>query len=112
MAVTITPINPGTGAGPARNQSYYAGAGRRKNRFNIATDNSYPTGGYALTPQQMGMGTQIDYLDIVNEAITIWGSFWNRATQKLQLYVLSTGAEVANAVNVSTFSCDVVVEGL
>ncbi len=111
MALTIAPINPGTGGGPPRAQDYTAG-GRRKSRFNIAMDASYPTGGYAVTPQQVGMGEQIDYLDIVNENLNAWTAIWNRGTQKIQLVVMSTGAEVAAAVNVSTFNCDVAVEGL
>lgn len=109
--LTITPIVPGTGAGLNRPPDITAG-GRRKYRFNIAMDNNYPTGGYAITPANLNFAEQIDFLDIVNENINAWSAIWNRATQKIQLVVMSTGAEVANATDVHTFNCDVAVEGL
>jgi|SRR5690348_9685453 len=84
---------------------------RGAGRFTIAGDNSYPTGGYAIAPGDVGLGFQIDALDIVNCSVCPWRPFWNRATGKLQLVVMSTGAEVANAVNVTTFNCDVIAEG-
>lgn len=110
MAKTVARIAPGGAVGVAVVQQHTTD--RSRIRAAITADVSYPTGGYPITPQDLGFGRQIDYLDIVNEGISVWGSSWNRATQKLQLYVLSTGAEVANAVDVHTFSCDVVAEGL
>src|SRR5690348_12078063 len=102
MAKTVTGINPGGAIGPLFGK---VPGDRKRVRANIAGDAAYPTGGYPVAPADLGFAGQIDYLDIVNEAITIWGAFWNRAAQKLQLYVLSTGAEVANGVDVHTFSC-------
>ena len=108
MAKTVTPLSAGGGTNP--NPGAVPGNRVRK-RFNIAGDASYPTGGYAVAPSDVGLMYQIDYLDIVNEAITIWTAFWNRATQKMQFYVMSSGAEVGNGVDVHTMSADVVVEG-
>lgn len=110
MAKTVTTISPGSGGGPVRNAQFTMD--RKRNRVNIAGDAAYPTGGYAVAPADVGLAQQIDFLDITNEAITIWTSFWNRATQKLQFYVMSTGAEVGNGVDVHTMSVDAIVEGI
>jgi len=110
MAKSVARIAPGGATGVVVIQQHTTD--RTRIRAAITGDTSYPTGGYPITPQDLGLGRQIDFLDIVNESVAIWGSSWNRATQKLQLYVLSTGAEVAAAVNVSTFTCDIVAEGL
>ena len=107
--LTITVIAPGTGTGLPRNQAITND--RPRNRFTLAADNSYPTGGYAITPAQLGFASQIDYLDIVNENISAWSASWNKATQKLQFLGMSTGAEVANNTNLAGATCDVIAEG-
>lgn len=69
----------------------------------ITFDTSYPTGGYSLTPALCGMY----YLNhVLTNGITEAGRGCvpirqSDGTWKLKLYVTSTGAEVANAVDVS-----------
>lgn len=110
MAKTISFLAPGGGTNPVPLGK--VPGDRKAIRFNFAADNSYPTGGYPIAPSDIGFASQIDYIDVVNENVTAFGAFWNRATQKMQLVVYSTGAEVANAVNVAAFNCDCRAEGL
>lgn len=73
----------------------------------ILGDASYPTGGYTMTPSIFGMtavhgfisGTASNSNTVVNNA------------GKLQFFVSSTGAEVANTTNLSAVSAEVIVIG-
>lgn len=88
-------------------------------------DTSYPTGGYAVTPALFGfnafatdgLGTglppTLGNYAILGDAMgtpDTWYSAINPANGNLQLFVTTTGVEVAAAVNVSTFA--VVLEAL
>jgi hypothetical protein len=86
---------------------------RYTKRQRMTGTGSYPTGGYAVTPAQLGFSEQIDYLDIVNElpgATASWWT-WNTVTQKLQLIVVATGNELANAQNDGGATVDFIAYG-
>lgn len=72
---------------------------------------SYTTGGEALSVPGI---TTIDGVFIVPTAIpaAAAGVFaWNAATGKIQAFVATTGVEVANAVNLSTYTLTLLVFG-
>lgn len=79
----------------------------------LTGDTSYPTGGYPFTASQLqtlfgGAYSAIESVEpqgiarVGAAGATANGAAFDRVNNKVQLYVLSTGAEVANAVNVST----------
>lgn len=73
--------------------------------------NSYTTNGEALTVPGF---TTIDTVIITPSAIpsAVAGIFsWDQANQKIKAFVATTGVEVANAVNLSTFVLHLVVFG-
>jgi hypothetical protein len=122
MAKTITFIQPGNAGAtstPPAMQRY--SNERKKVRFNIAGDAAYPNaggglGGYPIAPADLGFVNQIDWLDIVGE-VPAGGTAnayftWNRVTQKMQAVVPSTGAEVANGVDVHLTNVDCAAEGV
>jgi hypothetical protein len=88
---------------------------RYSKRVRLTGDTSYPTGGYAVTAANFGFAVQIDYLEIINQLMGAtnagyqWG--YNTVTQKLQLFVQSSAAEVTAATDVHDYSCDVVATG-
>lgn len=69
----------------------------------LAFDNSYPTGGLALTPAQVGLNV----IAAVNlSGVTEAGRLavplrQSDGTYKIKVYVSSTGAEVANTTDLS-----------
>lgn len=83
-------------------------------------DTSYPTGGYAVPASLFGfnafevdsLGTGlpplIGFYTIDSDSMgtpQTWFASVNPANGNLQLFVTTTGVEVAAAVNVSTFNC-------
>ena len=116
MAKTVNDIAPG-GATVAQGSVPGKVPGDRKVvRKQITADANYPAGGYPIAPGDLGFAYQIDFLRIINDGTGPAGGvgnlswFWNRATQKLQLIVVSTGVENATAdVHLST--CDIEAEG-
>lgn len=90
----------------------------------VALDSSYPNpAGYVFTPASFGLSVirNINVEPINLPAAATW-SYWvvptfttdglnNIASFALHLAVVSTGVEVANAVNVSTASYVITVEG-
>jgi hypothetical protein len=116
MAKTVQDIQPGgavVGAGTVPNRI----PGDRKRTWKtITADANYPAGGYPVAPADLGFAFQIDYLTIINDGTGPAGGvgnlswFWNRATQKLQLIVVSTGVENATA-DVHLSSVDIMAEG-
>jgi len=73
---------------------------------------SYVTGGEDVSPGVFGMGKVIAILALpITDGTTARLAVWNIATQKLQWIVPSTNAEVAAAVNLSTFTGALVVFG-
>jgi|SRR5579871_7015603 len=79
---------------------------RKEKVVDVAYDNSYPTGGYAIAPSAVGLEQILAVLAGGNLAGYI--PSYNQATGKLQLFQQSaaTGAltEVANTTNVSAVS--------
>lgn len=116
MAKTVQDIARG-GATVAQNTVVGDTPGnRRVVRKVITADANYPAGGYPISAADLGFAFQIDYLEIINDASGPAGGvgnlswFWNRATQKLQLIVVSTGVENATA-DVHLSSCEIRAEG-
>lgn len=71
----------------------------------ITGDSSYPTGGYAITPQQLGFSTQI-YFAVENNAVG-YETRWDNVNNKLMFFDTGASAnavlnETAAATNVST----------
>lgn len=114
MALLLQDILPGNGGATTQGTvpKQVPGA-RTTKRMRITGSGAYVTGGYALTPQNFGFGEQIDYLDIVNELPGATASYWywNTATQKLQLIVTATGAELGNGQNDGAAAVDVIAYG-
>ena len=114
MALTITQIFPGGGTTSQNFPAKYT-SDRKRPRFNIAADAAYPTGGYPITPSQVGLAEQIDFVDITNQfnpgATGNTAFWWNKATNKMQAIVVSTGAEVNNGTDIHLCNADIIVEG-
>jgi hypothetical protein len=77
---------------------------------------SYPAGGEVVTPSTFGMGTIVAAL--FNPAIDPAGAgsrfvVWNPATAKLMWFTITAGAvtEVANATDLSAYSCQFEIIG-
>lgn len=119
MAATYNDIPPGATAVTAISSTLGGGSvpgNRRRKRVRVTADAAYVTGGYAPPSlNQLGFLVQIDYCDIVNQGpLNGQGNLawvWNTATQKLQLMVVSTGAELANGNSAANNFCDCVFEG-
>jgi hypothetical protein len=71
--------------------------------FSLTLDNSYPTGGYAISTDQLDLPNGI--VRYLNASVPGYSANWNYSTGKLQLFrqTAATSAliEVANAVDVS-----------
>lgn len=84
-------------------------------RFEVVTpvtvDTSYPTGGWSLTPAQMGLPLGlVDRVEVDYAGVTAVGSVnleYDPVNQKLMAFAYSSGAgvvqaEITNATNIST----------
>ena len=92
-------------------------------KANVALGNSYPNpGGFVITPATFGICCICNIVNIepINLPAAATWSYWVVPTYAtdgtitsfaLHLAVVSTGVEVANAVNVSTASYAITVEG-
>lgn len=69
----------------------------------VNLDNSYPTNGYALTAQTLGIGTVVTHFDALPKAGYIFE--YDFTNSKLKVYrgggAGAAGQEVANAVDLS-----------
>lgn len=65
----------------------------------VTMSNSYTTGGEAIAPAQVGM--QVIYQAVCDDAKANNFVSYNYSTNKLMAFVSSTGAEVANATDLS-----------
>lgn len=74
---------------------------------------SYATGGEDVSPGVFGLGKVISLPApiVITDGVSVRIGAWNIATQKLQWFVPSTNVEVANGVNLSTFTGALVVYG-
>jgi hypothetical protein len=118
LALTQNDIPPGPAAIVASGSIVGKVPGdRRRKRIRITADTNYLTGGYQLTPAMFGFSTQIDYVDISNDGCGAPGAvanlswFYNTVTQKMQLIVVSTGAELGNGQTAAGCTADIVGEG-
>jgi hypothetical protein len=82
---------------------------------NVVGDSSYPTGGSAITAQQLGLPTTVLFSQTevaassgTNCAST--GSAYNSSTGKLVCFA-NTGVEVANATNLSGITWQIIAFG-
>ena len=83
----------------------------RNKRFVVSTvtfDSSYPTGGEAFAPSAIGLAS-IDYLAFSGNGAN--DVVWDRANNKLKVFVASTGVEVANATDLSALAVDLLAIG-
>lgn len=88
----------------------------------VQGDNSYPTGGYIFTPQQFGYSShfrrilEISPLNFASAAVVpvLIPTFNNGiiTSLALQLQVFASGAEVANATNVTAYTFLITTEGI
>lgn len=86
---------------------------RRVNVGTVTGDTSYTTGGYALAPGAVGLGS-VDRLSIdlpVNSTPAIRGAVYNRSTSKLAFFDQAF-AEIAAGVDLSAFAARFEVTGL
>jgi hypothetical protein len=82
--------------------------GRLRLIVDITGDNSYPTGGWAVTPAQLGV-QRIDRVsaDVKSPSTTSYIAQWDYANNKIKVFwtgaaVNGTLGEVTNATNLST----------
>lgn len=71
---------------------------------------SYPTGGEPITPASLGF-TTIDFVQVSPKTVLANLTSWDYTNNKLIFTVASTGAQVANAVDLSTFPVRLLVWG-
>lgn len=109
MALTITGTGPDVAAP--------VDEGNMKSIFvDVTGDASYPTGGYAITPQNLGFNTII-YCASGTISPQGYVPCWNQSTQKLQFFT-SNGAgpaalaEVPNTTNISTATARLMFWGI
>ena len=102
MALTVTPAAGLAGVPHA--------PGDIKRCFaKVTFDASYPTGGYAFTPATFGFTLGIVGVD-PNPSSGAHFVVWDDVNSKLKVFT-AKGTEVANATNLSTFTCNVEVAG-
>jgi hypothetical protein len=66
---------------------------------------AYVTGGEDCSPSTFGLGNLVAGIQgIASDGTTTRLVWWNPTTNKLQWFVPNTNVEVANGVNLSTFS--------
>ncbi len=105
MAITITAVTGASGV-----------AGNKRTRvYDVTLDNSYPTGGYSITPAQVGL-KKIEFVDAGGGAKNSAGTSlvpvrFDYTNSKLQAYRYDGASagkafleEVSNAVDLSAFS--------
>lgn len=88
------------------NLDFSVAGDKRRTIGQITFDSSYPTGGEALTPQQIGLGT-ILWMDVENPVSatpTTRMSTFDHTNGRFLVFTSSDGNEVANGTNLSAFS--------
>lgn len=81
----------------------------------ITPSTSYPTGGEVITAAQVGLNSIESAIansttGALSKLVAVLPQAGN-ASVKFQLFVAATGAEVANAVDVSSFTFDATIYG-
>lgn len=78
-------------------------------RATVTFDNSYPTGGEPLTAANLGLNALVG-VDLLGVTLKTWDCYY-LTTGYLVARVLGTGAEVANAVDLTTLVAEVLAFG-
>ncbi len=76
----------------------------------VAFDNSYPTGGLALSGATLGLVGAVQFLD-ANAALGRTFAY-DYANSKVKAFTTSTGVEVANAVDLSAVVTRIIAVGV
>lgn len=81
----------------------------RVQHLSYTLDNSYATGGYALTPAELGL---VSIERVMAEVIAVGTHFvvWDEANSKLMVFV-AAGTQVTNATDLSAIKIRVTVYG-
>lgn len=77
----------------------------------VTFDNSYPTGGEAITPAELQLSSVDFVVPTTDSALADKLVYWNPSTAKLLVQVISTAAEAANASDQSALVVRVFVFG-
>lgn len=97
-------------------QKRYNIGGRWQAITSLTLDASYPTGGYAVTGQQLGLPAGlVDYVDLGSASNGGYQLSYNYATGKIQAFQGAAAApstEVPNATNLSAVTPTAMVIGL
>lgn len=73
---------------------------------------SYATGGESVNASaDLGMAEVFGVYGVIGDGSAVRIPFFNYTTQKIQWFIPNTGAEVANAVDLSTFSGTLLFHG-
>ncbi len=78
-------------------------------RFRVQGDTSYPTGGYDMKLDEELPGKTVIQAFANPQVASDWGFAYDRAGDKLLVYVLSTGAEVTGGTDLATMDTELVV---
>lgn len=100
MALTFAKVN-------LDNRNHVLG-NRREVVLDVTLDNSYPTGGYALTPATLGVDGATDYV-FAQATTTGHLPVYNYGTKKLMVF--SGGTEVSNATDLSAVVLRLIAQG-
>lgn len=110
MALTLAP--PAGNATAILTSRTYITGDRLEVLIDVVGDASYPTGGYPLTAAQLGLSTELDFINgtvYAAPVATITSVSYDAVNSKLKF--LAGGAEVANATNLSTVTVRLVAKG-
>lgn len=94
MAVTISGLD------------FSVAGDKRRTLGTVTFDNSYPTGGEAITPQQVGLA-DILFMDVenpVSSTPTTRMCTYDLTNEKFMVFTSSDGNQVANGTDLSAFS--------
>lgn len=77
----------------------------------VATGGSYLTGGEVLTAADLGMSNIQGVYGTISNGTAVVVAWFDYTNQKLKLFVPNTGAEVANAVDLSGYTGTLLITG-
>lgn len=78
-------------------------------RFRVQGDTSYPTGGYELKLDEELPGKTVIQAFANPQVANDWGFSYDRASDKLIVFVISTGAQVGSGVDLAAMDTELVV---
>lgn len=83
---------------------------RRTAQFRATFDADYPTGGYAVSAESIGL-SRLDSVNVSGATSAGKLAFYDHATGKLQVFT-AAGAEVANLADLTGESVDIQITGV